>query len=196
MVGINADLASQVRLLTDILQRNEAVYAVIKKVGGIGLKNHYVAAGCIVQTVWNYQTGNELMHGISDIDIVYYDSSDLSYAAEDAAIQRIREAVGPCAAELDIKNQARVHLWFKERFGYEIKPYDCVERGINTWPAMASSIGVCLEDGQWKVYAPFGLNDLFGMVVRANKAQVTEEIYIQKARKWSSKWPSLTVMPW
>jgi len=196
MVGFNADLASQMKLLTDILQRNETLYEVIKKAGGLGLKNHYVAAGCIAQTVWNYQTRNELMHGISDIDIVYYDDSDLSYAAEDAAIQRVREAIGPCAVGLDIKNQARVHLWYKERFGYEIKPYGCVEDGINTWPAMASSIGVRLENGQWKVYAPFGLNDLFGMVVRANKAQVTEEIYMQKTRKWSSKWPSLTVIPW
>jgi hypothetical protein len=196
MVGFNADLASQMKRLTDILQQNEALYEVIKKVGGSGLKNHYVAAGCIAQTVWNYQVGNELMHGISDIDIVYFDASDLSYAAEDAAIQRVREAIGPCEIEFDIKNQARVHLWYQERFGYGIKPYGSVESGINAWPAMASSIGVRLENDQWKVYAPFGLNDLFGMVVRANKGQVTEEIYLQKSRKWSSKWPLLTVMPW
>jgi len=196
MPGFNADLAYQLELLSDILRRNEELYEIIKRACNAGLQNCYVAAGCITQTVWNYQVGNELMHGISDIDIVYYDSSDLSYDAENTAIQKIADVIGPCKIELDIKNQARVHLWFKERFGYEIKPYDSVESAISSWPATASSIGVRLENEQLKVYAPFGLNDLFGMIIRANKAQVTEEIYKQKAHKWSAKWPSLTVMPW
>ena len=196
MLGFNADLASQVRLLTEILQQNKELYEVIKKVGDAGLQEYYVAAGCIAQTVWNYQVGNELMNGISDIDIVYYDSSDLSYAVEDATIKHIKNTIGPCKLELDIKNQARVHLWYKERFGFEIKSHDSVESGINSWPAMASCIGVRLENDQLKVYAPFGLNDLFGMIIRANKAQITEEIFTQKANKWSSKWPSLTIIPW
>jgi hypothetical protein len=53
-----------------------------------------------------------------------------------------------------------------------------------------------LENENFKIYAPFGLNDLFGMIVRANKAQITEEIYLQKVNKWKSKWPALTIIPW
>jgi len=46
------------------------------------------------------------------------------------------------------------------------------------------------------VYAPFGLEDVFDMVVRPNKAKITEEIYNGKAEKWTSKWAGLTVVPW
>lgn len=45
-------------------------------------------------------------------------------------------------------------------------------------------------------YAPFGLNDLFGMMVRANKVQITEEIYNKKVERWKVLWPGLTIIPW
>lgn len=35
---------------------------------------------------------------------------------------------------------------------------------------------------EFKVYAPFGLNDLFGKIVRANKSQITKEIYDKAGR--------------
>ena len=138
----------------------------------------------------------ELMNGISDIDFVYYDNSDLSSENENSTIEYIKKVIEPCPIQLDIKNQARVHLWYKEHFGYDIKPYISIEDAINSWPTTATSIGIRLENEKIKVYAPFGLNDLFGMIVRANKAQITEEIYIQKVNKWKTKWPSLTIIPW
>ena len=195
MVGYNTDLANQIKQLTKILKLNETIYSVIEKAPIIGLRDYYIGAGCITQTVWNYQTGLELTHGISDIDLVYYDNSDLSFMAESEIIKRINAMI-PCKIKLDIKNQARVHLWYKEHFGYEIKPYNSIECAINSWPTTATSIGVRLENAKLKVYAPYGLNDLFGMVVKANKAQITEDIYVQKVNEWRKKWSSLTIIPW
>ncbi|MCL2343034.1 MAG: nucleotidyltransferase family protein [Firmicutes bacterium] len=190
------DLAAQIERLAQILARNEALYRVIVQASGLGLKNYYIGAGCIAQTVWNDLSGLPLAHGISDIDFVYYDDSDLSSGAEAETVRRIAARIGPCGIKLDIKNEARVHLWYKEHFGYEIKPYESIEHAINTWPTTATAVGVRLEDSALKVYAPFGLDDLFGMIVRANKAQITEEIYLRKVQKWSAKWPELTIIPW
>ena len=196
MIGYNDDLQSQINQLTEILGLNKVLYNVIEKAVETGLSNYYIGAGCITQTVWNYQMGLDLINGISDIDFVYYDDSDLSFEAENAVIERITSIMERCPIKLDIKNQARVHLWYKERFGYDIKPYKSVEEAINTWPATATSVGVRLEKDRLKVYAPFGLNDLFGMIVRANKSQITEKIYIDKVDKWSKKWSALTIIPW
>ena len=52
------------------------------------------------------------------------------------------------------------------------------------------------KNGAFKIYAPFGLNDLFGKIVRANKAQITKDIYENKTTRWLSKWPDLKVIPW
>ena len=196
MIGKNIDLLSQVNTLADILKQNKLLFEIFVKASGIGLGDYYIGAGCIAQTVWNYQTGLELMNGISDIDFVYYDGTDLSFDAENEKIRQITEIITPHIISLDIKNQARVHLWYKEHFGYDIKPYDSIENAINTWPTTATSVGVRLENTELKVYAPFGLNDLFGMIIRANKTQITEETYTQKVKKWSAVWPSLTIIPW
>jgi len=49
---------------------------------------------------------------------------------------------------------------------------------------------------EFKVYAPFGLNDLFGKIVRSNKAQINKQIYEKKVSSWLNKWPDLKIIPW
>ena len=80
----------------------------------------------------------------------------------------------------EIRNEARVHLWYKDRFGKPLSfldsfgnvsgTYKSVEDAISTWPTTATSIGVRLGAyGKFEVYAPFGPNDLLDMIVRPNK---------------------------
>ena len=195
MIGYNCDIGTQRRLLYEILSRNAILLEVLRGARTLGLENYYIGAGCVCQTVWNFQNGLELMHGISDIDFVYFDE-DLSYEAEDRVIKQVKQAFRGLPVEIDVKNEARVHLWYKEHNGYDISPYTSVEAAIDTWPTTATSVGVRLRDGVFEVYAPFGLNDLFGQIVRPNKTQITEETYIKKCRKWVSKWDTLTIVPW
>jgi len=49
------------------------------------------------------------------------------------------------------------------QIGYYIKPYSSIENAINTWPATATAIDIKLENEKFKIYASFGLNDLFGI---------------------------------
>ncbi len=44
--------------------------------------------------------------------------------------------------------------------------------------------------------APFGLADLFAMVVRPNTTLVPRAVYETKAERWQRVWPGLTVLPW
>ncbi|GHV10218.1 hypothetical protein FACS189485_23220 [Spirochaetia bacterium] len=196
MDGFNNDLQTQMEQLKKIIVSNVILKEALETAKNISLKNYYIGAGCIAQTIWNHQMKFELIHGISDIDFVYYDNSDLSFEAEKSIIESINKQFVQYPIKLDIKNQARVHLWYKDHFGYDIKPYNSIENAINAWPTTATSIGVRFENDDLKIYAPFGLNDLFGMIVRANKAQITKEIYLQKVSKWKTKWPTLTIIPW
>src|SRR6266496_6144066 len=69
----------------------------------------YLVAGCLYQTVWNVVTGQPPESGILDYDLAYYDSSDLSWQAEDAIIQEGCRLFGDLPAPVQIRNQARVH---------------------------------------------------------------------------------------
>jgi hypothetical protein len=52
------------------------------------------------------------------------------------------------------------------------------------------------EAAEFVVCAPFGLSDLFAMIVRPNRAKVDEAIYDAKASRWAKAWPGLSVVPW
>jgi hypothetical protein len=141
--------------------------------------------------------GFPLTANIKDYDIVYFDLTDLSGGAEEARAEEARKLFEDLGVELDVKNEARVHLWYPDHFGYAIKPYSSTEDGISTWPTTATAIGVRRNpDGSLTVYTPFGLEDLYGLIVRPNKRQITKEIYLTKVERWKKCWPRLVVVPW
>ena len=154
MAEHDAVSSGQIAVLSSILKNNEALYRAIEDACRLGLDDYYFGAGCVAQTVWNHLVGNPPMTGISDIDFVYWDSSDLSAEAEAAVANRVTSALTP-GIPLDVKNEARVHLWYKQHFGYDIRPYTSLEDAIDTWPTTAAAAGVRLEHSTTKVYAPF-----------------------------------------
>jgi uncharacterized protein len=192
----NRDLVLQQRL-EEMLRKNRVVWEILTRVPRLQLPDWYLGAGCIAQTVWNELHGFGPATNIKDYDLVYFDSSDLSREAEESRARDAQRLLIDIPGELDVANEARVHLWYPEHFGYAIKPYASVEDGIASWPATATAIGVRMGlDGHVTTYAPFGLEDLFGLIVRPNKRQITKAIYDQKVQRWSACWPRLIVVPW
>ncbi|MFC5700385.1 nucleotidyltransferase family protein [Cohnella faecalis] len=181
--------------LIRIIEQNKLVYDFLNQVQKLKINHYYIGAGCITQTVWNHLCGMPLSYGIKDIDFVYFDD-DLSEQREEETKSEVERLFSELPFKIDVKNQARVHLWYKDRFGYEIKPYRSLEDAINTWPTTATALGARISGSDWDVYAPFGLEDLFGMIVRPNKAQITKEIYEDKVRRWKGQWDKLIIVEW
>lgn len=157
------------------------------------LPSWYLGAGAIAQTVWNQLHGFDPTHGIKDYDLVFFDSHDLSAENEERIEVTARRDLG---VDVDVKNEARVHLWYDTVFGRTIPPYLSTEHAISTWPTTASSVGARYEEDRFIVCAPFGLRDLFSMTVRANPTLIDRRVYEAKVARWSAMWPRLTVLPW
>lgn len=168
------------RKLEAILFSSPLIKDALEKAKLTGIEKYYIGAGCITQTVWNYLFRKPLDYGIKDIDFIYYDDKYLDFESENQVVIKIKELYKDFPVDIDVKNQARVHLWYKERFGYEIEPYDSLESAINTWLTTATAIGVKLNYNNLIIYALFGLSDLFGKIIRPNKVQIIEEIYHKK----------------
>ncbi|MGH7447751.1 MAG: nucleotidyltransferase family protein [Longimicrobiales bacterium] len=192
---MDAGVSDASELLTQVLRSSELVYECLRRLAVLDLPNWYLGAGCIAQTVWNAAHGYDPTTGIVDYDIVYFDP-DLSPEAEDAAVTRVGEVLSDLPLRPDVKNQARVHLWYAGHFGYEIRPYASCEDAIATWPTTATAIGVRLRNGSLAVEAPFGVDDLFGLVVRPNRVQITPDIYLSRVERWTRQWPLLTILDW
>lgn len=193
--GKNKDLNYQMNLFKEIILKNNVLKTILERLEGYVLDNYYVAAGAINQTVFNYYHNNSMNYLIDDYDIVYYDE-DLSYEKEDKIIKEINLLCKDLNVSLDIKNQARVHLWFKNKFGYSIEPNKSVEDAISKWGSTVTCIGVRLKNNELTIFAPYGLNDLFSLIIRPNKENFIKKGYEEKTRKWKQNWPKLTIIPW
>ena len=190
-------LDEQLDALRDVLLRNQTLAEVLTRAAVLALPGWYLVAGCLYQTVWNVVTGRSAQAGILDYDLAYCDVSDLSWEGEDAVIQAGSRLFGDLPAPVQIRNQARVHLWYAQRFGAPCPPHDSTEAAIDTFEAANACLGVRLEPGgRWRVYAPHGLADVFNLVARPNPVLAPRHVYQAKATRWQREWPSLSVLPW
>lgn len=190
-------LVEQLDGLRSVLSRNEILTDVMTRTATMELPGWYVTAGCLFQTVWNVVTDRPPTSGIKDYDIFYFDGTDLSWEAEDAAIKAGQEIFAGLPAEVEIRNEARVHLWYEQKFGVPCPPHESTEAAIDSFAATTCCLGVRLEaDGGWRIYAPHGLSDVFNLVVRPNPILAPREVYETKAARWKDEWPELTVLPW
>ena len=192
----HAPIARQVEALEALIRANPVVSALLDELPGLGLPDWYLGAGGIAQTVWNHLHGFSPTHGIDDYDIVYFDGDDLTEAGESAVEAGVLGLAGARGARVDVTNEARVHTWYERSFGRPLAPYRSVEHAIATWPTTATSVGVRSGEGGLVVCAPFGLADMFAMVVRANTTLIDRDVYEAKVRRWEQVWPRLTILPW
>ena len=184
--------------LIDIIHGVPTTMQVLRVLRDLDLPDGMIFSGAIYQPVWNHLTGRAPDYGIKDYDVAYHDASDTSYEAEDVVIQRVAAAFEPPLRELvEVRNQARVHLWFEKRFGAD-EPYPPLEdsaAALKRFVATAFCVGVRMEpDDSLSVFAPFGLEDLFALHLRPNPLRV------KGAGGWErttasaqARWPEITV---
>jgi hypothetical protein len=190
-------VTEQLHVLRATLARNDVLTEVLARAATLDLPGWYLTAGCVFQTVWNVVTDRPPAAGIKDYDLFYFDGADLGWAAEDEVIRAGARLFGDLPAQVEIRNEARVHLWYEDRFGVPCPPYPSTEAAIDSFAATTCCLGIRLGAGdRWRVYAPHGLADVFNLVVRPNPVLAPREVYETKTRRWRAHWPELTVLPW
>jgi uncharacterized protein len=180
--------------LTAILRATPPLMQVLSVARRLYLPDWLVFSGAVYQPVLNHLTGRPLDYGIKDYDLAYIDASDLSYEAEDAAIRRVRAAFDePLRSMLEVRNQARVHLWFEARFGEPYTPLSSTAEALERFASATFAIGVRLEpDERLHVEAPFGLADLFALRPRPNPRRKTVG-FARAAADVRLRWPELVI---
>lgn len=176
---------------------NDIVATVLQRMPQLGLPDWYLTAGGLFQTVWNVLEGYPPQRGILDYDVFYFAPDDLSWEAEDVVIGRAAELFGDIDARVEVRNEARVHLWYEEKFGRPCSPFTSSAHAIDSFASTTCSVGVRSSGaGEITVYAPYGLDDLFDFIIRPNTVLAPREVYDAKAARWQELWPRLQVLPW
>jgi len=181
----------------DVVMRNDINRTIMDRLPEIALPDWYLVAGCLYQTVWNDLSGHSPEYGISDYDVFYCDESATTWEAEDRIIKQCAEVFLDLKVDVQVRNQARVHLWYEEKYGASCPPLLSSRDGIDGFLNQSSCYGIRRDAaGGLEVYAPFGYTDLFDMTLRPNLRRNVPDVYYEKARRWCGLWPNLKVVPW
>ena len=63
---------------------------------------------------------------------------------------------------VEVRNQARVHLWFEQRFGHPYPKLGSSADALTRFASRTHAVGVRLHaDDSLGLIAPFGLDDIF-----------------------------------
>jgi hypothetical protein len=174
--------------------RNPVNEIIARTLDELALPDAWIVSGCLVQTVWNVNTGRAVDYGISDYDIFYFDG-DTSWAAEDAVIRKTQERLGDVGAPVEVRNQARVHLWYPEKHGLPYAPLQRSTDGIDRFLTRNTQVGLRRAGERYEVYAPHGFDDIARLIVRPNPGlHFSAANYAAKAARWKGLWPELTVI--
>jgi hypothetical protein len=181
------------------IRSNTRVAAVLERMPKLEIHDAWLAGGCLFQTVWNVLRGDVPSRGIKDYDVFYFDDSDISNESEQRVNREANSLFSDLGCEIEVRNQARVHLWYEETFG--VPGYPKLGRstdGIDRFLAVCCMVAARpTGDGRIDLYAPFGVEDVFALIMRPNAAfpNLPRDRYESKAKRWQKLWPELRVEP-
>ena len=184
----------QVRLASIVMADPDLMH-VLRTIRGLDLPDWRVFSGAVYQSVWNAVTGRPVGYGREDYDLGYFDP-DASWDAEDAVIKRVAAAFDePFRTDVEVRNQARVHLWFPDRFGEPYEPLANTDEALGRFVAPAFAVGVRLEaDDAISIAAPFGLEDVFALTIRPNPHRPLARGWDKAVASARARWPELKVV--
>jgi hypothetical protein len=181
--------------LIEFAEKSNWLRPALVAVRELGLPSWCIGAGAVRNLVWDRLHGYEYPSTLADIDVAYYDATDVSID-RDRRLERRLAAAYP-AFDWDVKNQAGVHLWYESKFGRAVQPFESLYEAVASWPEIATSIGLTLRaDDSIEVIAPHGLSDLFAMVVRHNPTRVSIETFRKRVqeKQYQTRWHRVTVI--
>jgi len=191
----NKSDALQRDTLIDITRASPKLMQALRTARNLNPPDWWIVSGAIYNQVWNHLTGRPDLFGVKDIDLFYFDR-DTSYEAEDRIIQTATSlfATDP---PIEIRNQARVHLWYEQHFGENYSALENCQQAIDRFASKTHSVGMRLrDDDSIDIYAPFGLNDIFSFLVTPNTTRNNRQTHERKSARQIQLWPELKIVPW
>jgi uncharacterized protein len=178
-----------------IIENDPTITALLAAMRSFPAPDLWLVSGVLFQTVWNVLEAKPRGHGIIDYDLFYFDP-DTSEEAEDRWIKRAAAHFAFADREVQLRNQARVHLWYPDKFGIPYPQLHGSCDGIKQFLMPACMVGVRPTASGIELFAPLGLDDIFDRVIRPNPLWQgpPRPQYLAKARRYMQDWPSVRLI--
>ncbi|WP_082153448.1 nucleotidyltransferase family protein [Bacillus sp. LL01] len=176
----------------DLIKSDEWMMEIINATKSLNLPDWWVCAGFVRSKVWDTLHGYSQRTQMPDIDVIYFDSKELSEEKE-KQLERELMQIYP-EAPWSVKNQARMHTINR------VSPYGSSLDAMSKFPETATAIGVKLDsENKLVLAAPCGIQDLVNLTVKPTSSfqESAERVTIYENRlrekNWKSTWPNITL---
>jgi len=179
-----------------LVQNDPDIAAIIAAMSTFWAPDLWLVSGALFQTVWNELDGRPRGHGIQDYDLFYFDE-DTSEEAEDRWIKRAKTHFAFAPREVQLRNQARVPLWYPKKFGIPYPQLHSSCDGVRQFLMPACMVAIRPTPQGLDLFAPLGVDDIFDRIIRPNllwQGPPRAE-YLAKAERYMRDWPSLRFAP-
>jgi len=182
------------RFVSEALQ-NPHNAAILERLPFLDLPDAWLVAGCLFQTVWNLRSGLAPTAHIKDYDLFYFDALDLSEASEQQVQARVTAVFADLPITVEAKNQARVHLWYEQWFGYPYQALQSARQGIERFLVPCTCVGLQpgVAEQSPTLYAPYGLDELYAGILRPNAQCPHLPLFQAKAQSYRERWGWLQI---
>ncbi|WP_373232227.1 nucleotidyltransferase family protein [Cohnella sp.] len=170
------------------MKTHEHLVRDLELVRQLNLPNWYIAAGYVRNHIWDKLHGYSTCTPLNDIDVIYYDKSNLSENYEKNLENWLNHMTN--LSIWSVKNQARMHIKNND------EPYNSIDDAISRWPETVTAVGIRLEeDDRITIIAPYGVDDIYEMKVRRSPLFKDREYYQSRVtnKNWKEIWPKLNI---
>ena len=182
--------------LTTAALANPINRKILERLPMLGAPNACLVAGSVYQAFWNALSDRPPAEGVKDYDLFYFDGDDLSYEAEDIVVRRAAALFADLDVLVDVKNEARVHLWYPQSFGGDYPQLRKVEDGIARFLVRSTCIGLMPQaNGTLRLIAPYGIEETRRGELRPNPLWCPDIARFRaKAASYVARWPWLRII--
>jgi hypothetical protein len=190
--AMDATMQPSSQLFIKEVMTNPVNAELLRRLPCLGLSECFLTAGCLFQATWNRISGHPAGWGVKDYDVFYFDGNNLSWEAEDSVIRRARTLLADLRVNVEVKNQARVHLWYQQRFNAFYPQLTSSRGGIDRYLIACTCVGIEVATGA--LYAPNGLQEVYEGILRMNPVNSQPIQFRQKAEDYKLRWPWLRIL--
>ncbi|MEK7193263.1 MAG: nucleotidyltransferase family protein [Patescibacteria group bacterium] len=175
--------------ILNLIRKDEWMMNVLLTVRDLHLPDWMIGAGFVRGKVWDFLHGYVTRTPLGDIDVIYYDKTDLREEKE-VELQNILKGKMPDSV-WSVTNQARMHIENNDA------EYKSSEDALAHWPETPTCVAVLIDENHnLKLVTPYGIKDLVSLEIRPSP-KFTRDIKLYRERinkkKWQEKWPQLKI---
>jgi hypothetical protein len=175
-----------------LIKKDEWMMEILDTAKSLNLHDWWICAGFVRSKVWDELHDFIVRTTIPDIDLIYYDSTNIDELEEKKLEEKLKFLLPNIP--WSVKNEARMHL------RNNVPPYSSSVDAISKFPETATALGVKLDEKDNVILtAPCGISDVVNLEVKPTRffteTKERAEIYEERITKknWKSTWRNLKV---